>query len=322
MSRFDLRRALTQNWPYKVAAVVLSVLLWLRVSAGQERIEQPVPTQLRIQVADTAWTLLDAPSEVTTTFQGRGGDMFSFLLTRQPSILKIIDSVPDPSMSLPLSVADVQYDRALNVAPTSIDPDEVPVRLARRASRVVPVRVESDARAAAGFYRGQIEADPDSVTLAGPESLVGSIREVFTEPFEVGELTQRVSRQLPVRVPAGVSGVEVSPAMVLVSVDVDTLGTRVFQVSVAVTGPEAAGVEVIPGSVRVEVSGAAREVSSLVASDVLARVQIDEPVVAERTQPILIELPQGLQAFPAVTPARARVRRGTGDDPGPSPPPR
>ena len=309
---FDLRRALTANWPYKVAAVVLAILLWMRVSAGQASVEQAVPTRLEVEVSDTTWTLLDVPPEVTTTFQGQGGDMFSFFF-EQPRILKRVESVDDSTLTLPLSVSDVLYNRSLNVNPTSVDPDEVTIRLERRASKRVPVRVESDARATPGYFLGDVRLTPDSVTLRGPASLVSSVSEVSTEPLEVGEVSDRVSRQLVVRVPEGLRGVEVDPRSVLASVEVDSLRTRVFRVPLQITGTYAAQASVSQGTVEVSVRGGAGAIESLIPGDVMAHVEIAEPVTRERTQRVLVELPGDMAADAEAAPPLVRVSPAPGD---------
>ena len=91
----DFKSAFTKNWPYKLAAIVLSVLLWLSVSAEAEIAEQPVSTLLEIQVSDSAWSLREVrPAEITTTFRGRRNQMFAARFER-PVIRKVLDQIED-----------------------------------------------------------------------------------------------------------------------------------------------------------------------------------------------------------------------------------
>ncbi|MXW55901.1 MAG: hypothetical protein F4Z59_04225, partial [Gemmatimonadales bacterium] len=103
----DFKSAFTKNWPYKVAAIVLSVLLWLSVSADAEIAEQPVSTLLEIQVSDSAWSLREVrPAEITTTFRGRRNQMFAARFER-PVIRKVLDQVEDTVVQVPLSASEV-----------------------------------------------------------------------------------------------------------------------------------------------------------------------------------------------------------------------
>ena len=70
----DLRTAIFSNWGYKLAAFLVVSLLWVSLSAD-ERQSQPVRTLVTVEVLDSAWVLVNAPTEVSTTFQGRNRDL-------------------------------------------------------------------------------------------------------------------------------------------------------------------------------------------------------------------------------------------------------
>ena len=133
-----MRVAIFSNWGYKLAALVIVSLLWLSLSAD-ERQSQPVRTRVTVEVLDSAWVLVNAPEEVSTTFQGRNRDLLG-LLVNEPEIPVVIDSVTEATMRVELDEARVRYDRELDVRPTSIVPRALTLQFEQRAERRVPVR--------------------------------------------------------------------------------------------------------------------------------------------------------------------------------------
>lgn len=314
------RSALLDKWPYKLAAVVLAILLWLNVTADQQRQDQPMRTRVEFEVPDTTWSLREAPTEIQTVFQGRQGDL---LAMNQPVVLrKVIDPVTDSVMEVELGVQDVSFDRSLSVRPTSVIPQRVEVHLEPRVDRRVPVLARAGARAAEGFVISRTVVQPDSVTLYGPASVLDRIVNVETSALQIGEVRTSTSRQADLVLPDDLMSVDVSPGMVLVSIEVDSLIARRLQVPVHAVGQGADAVTLAPSRVWVTVTGAASAVGSLTAADLVATVQVDVAPAEERTFEVGVQLPAGLRATRAVEPPRVRARRidDGGDRPaGPGP---
>lgn len=301
----SFRSALLDRWPYKLAAVVLAILLWLNVTADQERQDQPMRTRVEFEVPDTTWSLRQAPDEVRTVFQGRQGDLFAM---NQPVLRKVIDPVTDSVMEVELSVDDVSFDRSLSLRPTAVVPQRVTVRLERRVDRRVPVVARPSARAAQGFVISRTRVQPDSVTLYGPASVLERVLEVETAPLQIGEVRAPTSRQAEIALPEDLASVEAVPRSVLVSIEVDSLVSRRLDVPVRAVGAGADAVRLDPDRVRVTVTGAASAVTSLAAADLVATVQVDVVPAEERTFEVRVQLPAGLSATPAVEPPRVRAR--------------
>lgn len=299
---------LAKNWPYKVAAIVLSVLLWLSVSADKERTDQQVATTLDFQVTDSAWSLLEAPTQVFTTFQGRSGDILALL--NQPQIRKVIATVDDSVMNIALSPSDVLFNRSLAVRATSVTPNQVTVRFERRSEKMVSVRAVTDAEASDGFAIRAYEVSPESVLVQGPASYLRTISELSTRQLEVGSVDHQIDRQLVVALPPGSRGLRVTPTSVLVSVHVDSLRTRRFQVPVVAGGVYAGSSVIDPPSVAVDVTGPARLIDALSPSDVLVTLEIAEPVLTVRSQQLQVRLPADVEANATLLTPRVTVSPG------------
>lgn len=310
------RSALLDRWPYKLAAVVLAILLWLNVTADQQRQDQPMRTRVEFEVPDTTWSLREAPTEIRTVFQGRQGDL---LAMNDPVLRAVIDPVTDSVMEVELGVEDVSFDRSLSVRPTSVVPQRVTVHLERRVDRRVPVLARAGARAAEGFVISRTVVQPDSVTLYGPASVLDRIVTVETSALQIGQVRTSTSRQADLVLPEDLMSVDVSPGTVLVSIEVDSLVARRLQVPVHAVGQGADAVTLDPSRVWVTVTGAASAVGSLTAADLVATVQVDVVPADERTFEVGVQLPAGLSATPAVEPPRVRARPMEDGEGGPVP---
>ena len=306
----DFKSVFTSNWPYKLAAVVLSVLLWLTVSADAEIAEQPVPTLLEIQVSDSAWSLREVrPAEITTTFRGGRNQVFAARF-EEPVIRKVIDQVEDTVVQVPLSTSEVIYNRQLGVAPVGVSPQAVSVYLEERVSKRVAVAGRTDATAAPGVLVVGMQVAPDSVWLQGPASFVNQISEVTTATLEVGAVATRVTRQLEIALPPDLTGLSVEPATVIATVEVDSLRTRLFASEVITTGPRALMAAVDPPTVTVVLTGPAAIVDGLDPADVRVTVEIPNSFEASGSYAVLATLPEDVTGTVTIDLVPERVSAG------------
>lgn len=302
----DWRGMLVENWPYKLAALVLAILLWFNVAA-ERRQEHPVPTRLEVQVRDPNWVITEAPDRVRTTFQGRGGDIFS-LPMNPPIIRRVIDSVSGPIMTLDLSPSMVSYDRDLKIDPVAVHPSQVEIHLERRISRKVPVAARLDLSAASGFAIVRpIRLQPDSVTVRGPRSALASIDSLATEKVAMEDLGQSVTRELPLAPPKGIPGLAVEPSNVLATVVVDSMVENSLTVPLRATGPAAGSSTLARDSVSVLIRGPRKVVRGLDRAQVRASVVIDSVPAGGVSVPVRVTLPEGIQATGSPSPPAVTV---------------
>lgn len=302
---------MVENWPYKLSALVLSLLLWFNVT-GSDRQTSWVPTRLQIETQDDDWVLMSSPGEVHTNFQGSRNDILA--LPRNPPVIRqVIDSVPGSEMRLSLSPEMVSYQRGLNVRPIGVRPSRVEVRLERRVERRVPVEPRLELSGAAGFtvLRPPI-LQPDSVTVSGAASEVRTISSVRTEEVTLEDLRRSVTRELQLRIPDGLDRVEANPGSILATVEVDTLLERTLRKPLLVRGPAAGAVSVATDSVTIELRGAESLLSQLGMEEVTAFLQVERVPEGEESLSVQVSLPDGSQITTIADPAEVRVQRRSG----------
>jgi len=303
-----------ENWPFKVTALVLALLLWFSVTSG-ERQETSVPTRVQVELQDEGWVILREPGPVRTIFQGSRGDVVALGFSgNDPVIRPVVDSVTGPVMELELSPEMVVYDRELSLNPIAIRPQRVQVRLDHRVERRVPVRPELDVSAAPEFSIVRpVLVQPDSVTVVGAESEVTSVDELVTEVLTLESLRRPVTRDLRVGLPDGLRNVEVRPRSVLATVEVDTLVERAVRRPLLIRGGAGGSVVLGTDSVTVTVRGPRTAVRGLAESGIVAYVEVGEVPAEPTARPVRLELPGEAQYTVSSEPAEVEVGpRATG----------
>ncbi len=307
----NLRAAVFSNWGYKLAAFVIVSLLWLSLSAD-ERQSQAVRTRVAVEVLDSAWVLVNVPSEVSTTFQGRNRDLAG-LLVNVPEIPVVIDSVTDDEMRVELEPGRVRYDRDLDVRPVSILPRTLPLQFERRAERRVPVVAEIDAIPATGFtVLRPVLVSPDTVTIRGPASEVESVTRVATRRIRLEDVEATVMRDLPIELPTGVRSVDVEPASALVTVEVDSLLVARKLIPVVLKGAVRPGAEARPDTVEAVIRGAAIPVRRHYELIEQAEAVVPEAAELPVRVPLVVAVPDSGFVSIRINPAEVTVEQRAG----------
>lgn len=303
----DWRSTIADNWPYKVASLVLALLLWLNVTA-EEGGEFSLPTEVRVEVADSGWVAVGVePRTVETVFRGRRGILYPGEL---PVVRQVIDTVTASRMRLELSPRMVSgMDGDVNLNPVAVRPQTVEVQLEPLVSRKVAVAPRLEMSAAQGYALvPPVVLQPESVTVRGPESAVASLDTVETERAALEDLRRTVTRELQLEVPPPLEQVSWSPRTILATVEVDTASRRVLALRLSVTGNAADGVVAEPDSVRVTVHGAAALVRDLPAESVRPRIVVDRVPSGEASVEVEVVLPEGSPLRATAEPSSVTVR--------------
>ncbi len=300
-----------ENWPYKVAALLLGLLLWVNV-AVEAPAERPLDVAVEWVVPDSEYVLVDAPETVGVVFQGPGSEILT-VATARPRVRYVLDSIAAGTRSVRISPDSVRYPRSAAVRVTGIRPDRVELTLERRTRARLPVQPDLRVTPAPGFQAvGTPEVEPDSVTVLGADSEVRSLTALTTERAELSDLrgTRRVD--LTVRIPEALGSLEVRPQIVLATIRVDTVVERRYRVPVSDTsGLLDEGLIPVPDSVAVLVRGPESLIRSLAESALRAVLEASPPTGAGRSVPVSVILPDTVLSASADPPV-VELRRPDG----------
>lgn len=302
------RGILLENWPYKVSALLLGLLLWVNV-AVEERAERAFPVDMEWVLEDSAFVLVDAPEQIEAIFQGQGSELFTVAGAR-PRIRYVLDDVSAGTRTIQIPPDSVHYPASANVRVTGIRPATVDLTFEPRVRALLPVRPDFEVEPADGFQMvGQPRIEPDSVTVLGAESEVAGLTFLTTAREVLRDLRGTRRMDLRVQLPGeDPRTMELRPEIVLATVRVDTVVERRFRVAVSDTsGVLAGGLVASPESVIVTVRGPESVVRELVPGAVQAVIRASPPVESGQSLPLGVVLPDTSALSGAPRPARVQV---------------
>lgn len=187
-----MKKLFRENIILKVAALVLSVILWLFVTAkGQTEIALNVPIE---------YTNISPGLEIAK----RGAETASIVIRGHESLLKNIRK-EDIRVNMDLSKAkkgewifnirkdDVKLPYA--VAVTKVEPPSLKIVFEETASKTVGIKAVVEGTPETGYYVKSVEIKPNTTVVEGAKSEVRKVSEVKTEPIDITGLTEDFSQE-------------------------------------------------------------------------------------------------------------------------------
>ncbi len=186
------RDVLVHNWPLKVAAVVLSVLLWLLVSA-EETVSQLVRVPVHVEVPPGLALAKPAP-EVRALITGPGRETIKLYATT-PVIRAFIPSTAQPPQwRFEVTPAAIQLPPNVKVVVQDVEPRVVDLVLDREITRDLPVALHGVFEPESGYAMAGWTVSPARVRVRGARAIVAGLDSVATETIEVRGVTERFER--------------------------------------------------------------------------------------------------------------------------------
>jgi hypothetical protein len=304
----SIRAALIADWPLKLTAVALSVLLWLVASS-----EQPASGLLRVElrVQPPPGRAVVQPLEpLRATAVGSRRELLRLSRDNLFFTRILSDTLTADSVRLDIDPSDVVLPGDADVRIQDVEPRQVMVELNPVTQRMVPVRPVVRIQSDSGFELvGGVAVMPGDVRLAGPRDRVAALDSVRTLPLQItsadGPTEERVMLDT-----AGFGAVRVFPSRVTVNLNVQAIGERTLW-PVPVQLPSALAVLLKPDrdTVTVRVRGPRTRLGALTPDSVAVTVDPAATIGASPSRAALrVLLPSGLTGRPI--PDSVTLRRG------------
>jgi YbbR domain-containing protein len=172
----------------------------------------------------------------------------------------------------------------------------VAIRFEPSATRVVPVIPSVEGEPSPGFIVGKISADPSTVEIVGPESILRRVTEAITEPLWVGSASADVRSSVIVGVAdAGVRLKSATTAIVSVAILPAPEQRHLSAVAVRVRNL-GAGLKatIIPPLVKVRVRGTKEAIAKIRDASVIAYVDLEGIGPGEYGLPVRLDPTPGV----------------------------
>lgn len=170
-----------RNWPLKLAALVLSLLVWVLVSA-EETTSELVGVQLDLALPPTVALAAPLPP-VRALVSGPGREILKLYAT--PLVIRAAPPAnPGARWRLEIAPSDVAVTPAAAVSILDVQPREVLIELERLARRSLPVALRGPAPGT-GVTLDSLALTPALVEVSGPRARVAELDSVATESLDV-----------------------------------------------------------------------------------------------------------------------------------------
>jgi len=286
----------------KVLSVALGALIWLLVS-GEQVVERTMRIPLEFTNLPAELVLVGAPPTlVDARVRGSAGALSRVAPGDVVAVLDLRAARPGERL-FHLTVDDVRAPFGVDVV--QILPSNVSVRFETSATNVIPVVPALDGDPEDGYLVGAVTADPPTVTVVGPASVVARLTQAITEPVSVAGASTDVVEMVNVGVTEpSVRLVSTGSARVTVTVVPQPIEWAIAAVPVRLA--DGGSAQITPSEVTVYVRGP-REARGAGAGDFDASIDI------QGLRPGLFQLPVRVRS-PAsvgvlrVEPETVRVR--------------
>jgi YbbR domain-containing protein len=300
-----------RNWLYMVTGALLSIFLWVAVSADRAGEPTDYSADLFVNNGDERYVLTEMePEQVTVRFTGTSFDLARL---SPPEIRILIDSVTSEVFEVRLTwdmvIVKGRGGQELDVRAVRVLPDLLTLKFEPRAQKEVRVVPATHLINLADDYvmADSVRSEPGTVVVDGPESAVAAIDSVLTAPVPGERLRRSISVEVPLAEPEPSGLVELWSPTVLVTVSVEPRGERVIPgIPLAASGASAGGFRLEPSLVDVRISGPRSAVAAIRPEALAPRIQVSGPRDYGRMLPVIIDLPSPFMSV-EVSPDSARV---------------
>jgi hypothetical protein len=311
--RASLIQLLTRNWPIKLAALALSLMLYVAV-----QLRQPVTDNFEIALnveLPPGRILHQKLPKVWAQIAGEGSQVLKLRSLRGEITRQVPDTLSASRWVIRLEPSDVVLPKGAVVQVREIRPREITLTLdsvARKSVRIVPlVTVVPDSNQ---VLHGGISISPTVARLVGPDKNLASIESVTTVPTEIANVSGAFSRGVPIDTTA-LGIVRISPKQVTVTGEMSVLADRSFPGIPVETGAGAiTSFIVTPARVAVAVHGPEERVRALTRDSlrVVAHITGAAATAGGGVARLTVVAPKGLtaRAIPDSVTLRRRGRRG------------
>ena len=185
-----------RNWPLKLAALALAVILWIFV-ASEETTSQLVSVQVEVDLPSDLALVRPAPA-VRALVTGPGRELIK-LYAAPPVVRATVPSnAAPPSWRLVLAPSDIQVPRNARVSIQDVEPRTIEFALDRVGRRDVPVALRATIEAESGYAIARpVSVTPATVRVTGPRGLVAALDSFPTESTEIRGVTGPFERTVP-----------------------------------------------------------------------------------------------------------------------------
>ena len=185
----SLRAAFTENWPIKLASLLMALTLWFYVtSKGKTELTLTASLELR-NIPQGMAVVGDVPGKLEVRLQGQ--ERLLRDITTGKKVIGMLDLSRGRQGDNAIHLSPDDIKRPTGVMVTYIAPSEITVKLEPIVQRTVRLYPIVQGTPAAGYRFVSAAARPTRITLEGPASIVKTFSRINTLPIDITDLTAK-----------------------------------------------------------------------------------------------------------------------------------
>ena len=180
-----MKEALTKNWTLKVLALGFSFLLWLMAVNIQDPVIEkrfsgiPVTIDHAEIITNRGNTYQVLTETITVKVSGKRSDMEKIRSGNIVAVadMKNLDTKSNSLIPIEVSVESETFTPNYNFTATAI-PGNLEIRIEANKTKTFPLTVDTTGNLKDGYVLGNVEVNPETIEISGPESLISIISKV------------------------------------------------------------------------------------------------------------------------------------------------
>ncbi len=178
-----MRRRLTVNLGLKILAFFIAVFMWLIVVNIDDPVTEEVYNGVPVSVineevvttTNRTYQVVDNTREVNVTVSAKRSILNKIKVGDIVAIADMKELSLGSQIPIEVTIPGYKYEKAYT------NPGNLQVKIEDEAKNNFPITPTTLGTVREGFMLGELKADPEKVTLRGPESVINSISRVVAE---------------------------------------------------------------------------------------------------------------------------------------------
>ena len=147
-------------------------------------------------------TLVGPPlKELEIRVQGAPSGV-AYLTLQKPQYRLDLSSVTIGVESIPVNPDIIPMPEGVKI--TRVNPAYITIRVDRWLKKAVPVKINVSGKPAAGFFVDDVLAEPSTIMLCGPETVLGSVDAIVSKPIDISGRSQSFKKEMALELTPGI----------------------------------------------------------------------------------------------------------------------
>jgi len=198
MSLFPIKEIFVQNLPYKITALIITLLLWVFISK-EKNMEIGINAKLIIKTKPGLIVSGEVPNEINIKLVGPKIFLQPILLRQLAINIDLSNAIEgETTFNILRDMIDIPW--GVNVA--SITPSSIIAKIEKVETKTVPIHAVFEGNPPLGFNLKSQTIEPEVVVISGPKYEIAATKYINTKPIALNDATDSFSKSFSLELPS------------------------------------------------------------------------------------------------------------------------